>query len=1555
MEDIIIYSVGALAVRGLRRAVFGPSREEKLSQEVKQLQGVIAQQNARLQQLEETLMLPAAQVPQDPLVLALPGRLAITSAGETANGRRSPLKRPAPDGPSDDAAPVAKRSRWSIFPVARRRSAEEPAQPPSSPSPSNRAAVVQSSSNPSTSTDQSASADMTETSESESSGTSSGSDEESSDSDAADDSCDEEESSSEGEGSSDEDEASEAVEDCDVAVSASATTSGSESESEPEDEPSQAQDIFSKKSTSGSSGSSGKSTSQTPSTNGPSSSSKELSQAVSEAKCPESSEDPYTSDDSCPASSVPDCTQRIMEALKSVDDHSNESEALSSDSTDDSDDSSSDSDSDSKSEGSKDTEDSSHGDSDSKSEEVDAVNAAVAPVDQPALPAAGEQAALVSPTEDQGAGEVEVDDIEEIELQMGPEEEVEVHREAQNRILCQVQEQIASAIYDLHIADSSLGEAEIMSDLQQMAAGLLPDSPQDATEQPKQEELPEQPLLSSDDGAAATAALSGGVHMEEPADRLVADSTPSDSKNIEDAAANMDSPTAGSPFVTVAATWSPTEVLDERSGGESRARRSPKRPASGEDMSGEERRSRKRPRTLCSRLFSYLPRPLRTLKRFGGRSYWRGGARRRASSTSDSSQDQAARAPEPFLVDPAAGEEQATSGTAVMEQGSVFLATPDAKRDEAADAATPEDVEPAQHEATVEAACSEPVPDSSGVPIQASGIFLTEDIAADDELSEEEKALLALADAEEQARMAIARFTQAPATQDITPAVDSHIFALGSPQKAPVDEEWGDLSPTPAVYGSNPAAAYSPSLCRQQDYSGLSQDEYARSLSPIDRRSRSRSRSEHHPNYSCGRSLSPRPGQGHEYPSDLSPARRIASLSPLARRSFSEPRNVSSPIRSPSPRRSGLAQEDRSIPSLSPFPRRSRSRSVSNTSRSHSHSRDVSRGRSHSRSVSDTSRSRSHSRDVSRSRGRSRQLSGPGRGRNHSSSPSYSPTKRSRSCSPRRFERHEGTPSRSRSSERAGRSLSRGHSHGNLSPMRRPRRRSIARSRILSSQSPSRSLSCGGGRGRDSNEQSPRWEAASASPSRRRSPTKHFHSGSLEKKLGSPSYSSYKKSHSDTTDGELRQLVRDCEDLKAKSAGDVAAHKAAMSPSLSQPGGRKRGVLLSPSRSPSPITSSPFSHPGGGIRLTDLQDTGYDVMGDGAEDRDQLNQDVRIIRDEDSDRVEDSDQDEDLPVQSDPLDTDAVGTIHSPDLRKLGLLPSPSPDLQHGRIRFAIWNPSASDASQHLRSVSRSRSRSGGAFTGFGRSRGSPCKAQEPPSPQAPSVLLSDNDADGDALLQWRSRPGTPVVPDDSMVQRAVHAALHSAEQPERGTLATHLARGLADSWQHEMHRRRPRAAGSDDDQAPREHLFRRRMRFARRIFERHRRRAPASVPVVPHLPLFSHSSAPAAHRLTPGQALFRRSVASSPAWMPMADFGNDSVEELVDLTQDDIEEDRQQPQPPTGTSPKDPQSSYAQPQAGNEYVARSDVDTEAPRRPATSEADLCDAELEMLLQQDSG
>ncbi len=55
-------------------------------EQVKQLQGVIAQQSARLQQLEETHKLPAAQVPQDPLALALPGRPPITSAGETANG-----------------------------------------------------------------------------------------------------------------------------------------------------------------------------------------------------------------------------------------------------------------------------------------------------------------------------------------------------------------------------------------------------------------------------------------------------------------------------------------------------------------------------------------------------------------------------------------------------------------------------------------------------------------------------------------------------------------------------------------------------------------------------------------------------------------------------------------------------------------------------------------------------------------------------------------------------------------------------------------------------------------------------------------------------------------------------------------------------------------------------------------------------------------------------------------------------------------------------------------------------------------------------------------------------------------------------------------------------------------------------------------------------------------------------------------------------------------------------------------------------------------------------
>lgn len=480
-----------------------------------------------------------------------------------------------------------------------------------------------------------------------------------------------------------------------------------------------------------------------------------------QAISPVTSGDLDITDDSCPASSVPDCAQRITEVLKSSNDHSDKSDSVSADFSNDSDYSSSDSDS--NLEGSMDTEDSSLGNSDSKAVDINNVNAAVAPEDQPALLAASEEAGLVSPTEGQEASDVEMDGIEEVKFQISPEEELEVHRETQNRILCQVQEQIASAIYDLRIADSSLVEEEIMSDLQQMAAGVLPDGPQDAPEQPKQEELPEHPLLSSDDGAAAAAAaLSDGVRMKEAADRPVADSTPSDSRKIGVAAAIIGNPSSGShgPLVIRSATWNPPELMDERSGSESRARRSPKRSASGEDISGEERRGRKRPRTLCSRLFSYLPRPLRTLRRLGGRSYWRGGARRRASSTSDSSQDQAAYAPEALLEDPAAAEEQATGGNAVMEQGSVFLATPDSKGDEAADAATPEDVEHAQSEAAVDAACSEPAPDSRRVPIQPSGIFLTEDVAADDELSEEEKALLALADAEEQARMVVARFTQ---------------------------------------------------------------------------------------------------------------------------------------------------------------------------------------------------------------------------------------------------------------------------------------------------------------------------------------------------------------------------------------------------------------------------------------------------------------------------------------------------------------------------------------------------------------------------------------------------------------------------------------------------------------------------------------------------------------------------------------------------------------------------------------------------------------------------
>lgn len=46
MEDVIIYSVGALVVRGLRRAVFGPPREERLAEEVGSRAGFFVRSSA---------------------------------------------------------------------------------------------------------------------------------------------------------------------------------------------------------------------------------------------------------------------------------------------------------------------------------------------------------------------------------------------------------------------------------------------------------------------------------------------------------------------------------------------------------------------------------------------------------------------------------------------------------------------------------------------------------------------------------------------------------------------------------------------------------------------------------------------------------------------------------------------------------------------------------------------------------------------------------------------------------------------------------------------------------------------------------------------------------------------------------------------------------------------------------------------------------------------------------------------------------------------------------------------------------------------------------------------------------------------------------------------------------------------------------------------------------------------------------------------------------------------------------------------------------------------
>ena len=71
-----------------------------------------------------------------------------------------------------------------------------------------------------------------------------------------------------------------------------------------------------------------------------------------------------------------------------------------------------------------------------------------------------------------------------------------------------------------------------------------------------------------------------------------------------------------------------------------------------------------------------------------------------------------------------------------------------------------------------------------------------------------------------------------------------------------------------------------------------------------------------------------------------------------------------------------------------------------------------------------------------------------------------------------------------------------------------------------------------------------------------------------------------------------------------------------------------------------------------------------------------------------------------------------------------------------------------------------------------------------------------------------------------------------------------------------------------------------------------------------------------------------------------------------MDLTQNDNDEDEQEPLSPTSMSlnnnsnhinSKDPQPSYAQHQAGNEYVDGSDVDAGAPRRPALFEANFFD------------
>lgn len=380
--------------------------------------------------------------------------------------------------------------------------------------------------------------------------------------------------------------------------------------------------------------------------------------------------------------------------------------------------------------------------------------------DQSAPVTNAEQAATGNDSGEQGADEDEAEGVE-----MGTEAEGEADRVGHNGILSQAQDLIATGIYGLHLGDGSLGQEEILSDLQEITAAMQPPSPQAPAEDVQQDDLPaEQPPPSSDNAAIASPVLSDAEHAAEEAAKLVDGAI--DSLLDGDPFEMVDAPAASSYDLSAAQPLTAASVgaggqMDADSGGQSQVRRSPKRPAAEEPLEDDwlPRRRRKRTRTLCRRLLSILPRPLRRLTRFGGRAYWRG-VRRPTSSTSGSSQESTEpEVVQEALVDLTEAEGEASGGQAdggLLFQGSMPAAQ-DAIGEESHGDEDASDHDGAQDESHAQAASDS---EAGRVRIEASGIFLTGDIAAEEELNEEELALLAVADAEARARQADGVITQ---------------------------------------------------------------------------------------------------------------------------------------------------------------------------------------------------------------------------------------------------------------------------------------------------------------------------------------------------------------------------------------------------------------------------------------------------------------------------------------------------------------------------------------------------------------------------------------------------------------------------------------------------------------------------------------------------------------------------------------------------------------------------------------------------------------------------